>query len=377
MRFGKFTRTVISVALSAAFLCGITGPVSVSAATASGNYYYYNLLNGKQRAFWDKLEKKCSAIYKSKKDLKGDELTFKLSEIDKLPSYGKGKNRVTGSMFVYELFIDSNPQYFFLKRSEKRSVYLLELGIEPAYLKGAVRKKAAASIKKTADQWVKAVAGKSSDSEKVRYLYDKLIAKASYKTGAKDSQNIASVFLKGPTVCNGYALSMNYLLNEAGIPAIVVHSYNHSWNKVRIDSNWYNLDPTWDDLQGSGHKWFMVSDSKTKANDQDSYHVLNGYLKDLVPKAKYDKLKTASSRVGKPAIKIASFKSDKVTLKIESSTDGAVFYCTKNGKTPDISSVKAAKTTGPYTVDLKDLRKIKVIAVRDGMKDSEVAVYGE
>ena len=357
MRFGKFTRTVISVALSAAFLCGITGPVSVSAATTSGNYYYYNLLNGKQRAFWDKLEKKCSAIYKSKKDLKGDELTFKLSETDKLPSYGKGKNRVTGSMFVYELFIDSNPQYFFLKRSEKRSVYLLELGIEPAYLKGAVRKKAAASIKKTADQWVKTAAGKSSDSEKVRYLYDKLIAKASYKTGAKDSQNIASVFLKGPTVCNGYALSMNYLLNEAGIPAIVVHSYNHSWNKVRIDSNWYNLDPTWD--------------------DQDSYHVLNGYLKDLVPKAKYDKLKTASSRVGKPAVKIASFKSDKVTLKIESSTDGAVFYCTKNGKTPDISSVKAAKTTGSYTVDLKDLRKIKVIAVRDGMKDSEVAVYGE
>ena len=377
MRFGKLTKAACSVTLSMAFLCGITGPVHVSAAKVPANYYYYNLLNAKQRAFWDKLEKKCSSISKSKKDLKGNELTFSDYVVDSLPGYGKGKNRETGSMFVYELFMDSNPQYFFLKRSEKRLQYSVRFEIEPAYLKGSVRQKAAASIKKTADAWVKEASKKSSDKEKVRYLYDKLIAKASYKTDSKDSQNIASVFLNGPTVCNGYALSMNYLLNEAGIPAITVHSHNHSWNKVRIGYNWYNLDPTWDDMGGSGHKWFLVSDAKAKKNDKDSYHVLNSYLEKLVPKAKYDKLKNASSKVAKPSVKIAAYKSDKITLKIESSTDGAVYYCTKNGKTPDISSVKAVKSTGSYTVDLKDLRKVKVIAVKDGMKDSDAAAYGE
>ena len=377
MRSGKFKKAALTVALSLSILCGAAGPVSVSAATASGNYYYYNLLNGKQRAFWDKLEKKCSAIYKSKKDLAGNELAFSASEIRSLPAYGKGKNRQSGSMFVYELFMDSNPQYFFLKRAEKRTRYSLKFELEPAYLKGLARSKAKSAIKKTADQWVKAAAGKSSEKAKVKYLYDKLIARASYKAGAPDSQNIASVFLKGPTVCNGYALSMDYLLNEAGIPAVVVHSYNHSWNKVRIDSNWYNLDPTWDDMDGSGYNWFLVSDSKAKKNDRNSYHVLNGYLKDLVPAAKCDKLKKASSRVGRPVIKAAGYNSGKIDMEITSSTDGAVFYWTKNGKDPDISSGKAYKTDSSIKVDLKDMRKVRVIAVKDGMKDSEVAVYGE
>ena len=57
-------------------------------------------------------------------------------------------------------------------------------------------------------------------------------------------------------VCEGYAKSFKYLMDELGIPCIIVtgESKNskgniekHAWNYVQIDQRWYAVDVTWDD----------------------------------------------------------------------------------------------------------------------------------
>ena len=57
-------------------------------------------------------------------------------------------------------------------------------------------------------------------------------------------------------VCEGYARSFKYLMDELEIPCVLVigkgtnsegRTENHAWNYVQLNNNWYAVDCTWDD----------------------------------------------------------------------------------------------------------------------------------
>lgn len=88
------------------------------------------------------------------------------------------------------------------------------------------------------------------------FLYENLIKNCQYDDeGAADDQDwrahsIVGVFLDGEAVCEGYSRALQLLLNQSGIPSMVVTgtaSGAHMWNLVRIDGQWYHADATWDD----------------------------------------------------------------------------------------------------------------------------------
>ncbi|MBE5774130.1 MAG: hypothetical protein E7337_09380 [Clostridiales bacterium] len=56
-----------------------------------------------------------------------------------------------------------------------------------------------------------------------------------------------AALLDGFAVCQGFAESYQWLLQEAGMTALVTIGGNHAWNIVKIDGDWYQIDPTWDE----------------------------------------------------------------------------------------------------------------------------------
>lgn len=74
-----------------------------------------------------------------------------------------------------------------------------------------------------------------------------------------DERVALQVLRNKKAVCEGYARLFKAMCNHAGIPARVLTGYartnftsrdnrfrsNHTWNAVRIDSNWHLLDITW------------------------------------------------------------------------------------------------------------------------------------
>lgn len=99
------------------------------------------------------------------------------------------------------------------------------------------------------DGYLERLAECESDYEKTEVLYRKLIREVDYDMGAENNQNILSVFLGKKTVCQGYACATQYLLQQAGIPCVIItgmaQGQPHAWNMAMLDGDYYYIDVTW------------------------------------------------------------------------------------------------------------------------------------
>ena len=111
------------------------------------------------------------------------------------------------------------------------------------------------------------------DFEKEVYLHDYLIENTDYEINNKPLSNtVCGALIDKKSACVGYAQAMKMLLNAVGIDCITVcgeaddgtRQENHMYNQVKIEGEWYNLDPTWDDAVGEyptlTHKFFNLTD---------------------------------------------------------------------------------------------------------------------
>jgi hypothetical protein len=121
-----------------------------------------------------------------------------------------------------------------------------------------------------------------SDYQKVKAIHDFLVDWTTYdydeyaNRGSNPSAHKESgVFIKGRAVCDGYSSSFKLLCDLAGIECDIItgkasdifNNDKHAWNIVKIDSNWYQVDVTWDDniTEQTGsetilYDYFLVTD---------------------------------------------------------------------------------------------------------------------
>lgn len=97
-----------------------------------------------------------------------------------------------------------------------------------------------------------------NDVDKIKQIHDYLIDNLEYdSTFSNDNiYNIYGALINKSTVCEGYAKAFKYLLDDAGIPSVIIcgtaqnskgQIENHAWNYILLDGKWYAVDVTWDD----------------------------------------------------------------------------------------------------------------------------------
>lgn len=86
------------------------------------------------------------------------------------------------------------------------------------------------------------------------------------------------LLINGSAVCEGYSKAYQDLLELAGLECIecLSENMNHSWNMVKLGSEWYHVDVTWDDpvpdIQGRvNHQYFLLDDATISDADHGHY----------------------------------------------------------------------------------------------------------
>lgn len=154
--------------------------------------------------------------------------------------------------------------------------------------------------------------GKDPAVQKVTYIHDELIRHTSYRMeNSCAKENVGHIrtaygaWVKGESLCEGYARAMKAALDQLGIQCILVQggfqrtsdkTEPHMWNYVQLDHVWYGLDATTDDpispLPGEGGlDGFERSDYLLVGNDTMSRrHVPDGVMSEANFEFQYPEL---------------------------------------------------------------------------------------
>ena len=114
----------------------------------------------------------------------------------------------------------------------------------------------------------------SSELQREKYLYDWIANNCQYdQTGETAEENwraysLVGCLLDGEAVCEGYARTLQLLLNQTGILCRCITGTagdgGHMWNMAKIEGEWVHVDLTWDDTSSPVllYRYFNVSDEK-------------------------------------------------------------------------------------------------------------------
>ncbi|MBD5508840.1 MAG: hypothetical protein HDR05_12555 [Lachnospiraceae bacterium] len=199
------------------------------------NWYYYSLLNDKQKKLY---EKTLQTIVKQQKYEIGNTKTDDITEIVRSIEYDHPE-------LFYINFHDND----FITYNEKTDTFKI-CGIAYDNLKSAEEiDRAWKEIKEYEKRALQNVNSFMSQEEIEKHIFNFLVLKTCYISGVEYNQSIYSV-VKQETVCSGYAKMFKFLCDKASITCICIRGTHniteegHLWNIVQIDNINYMVDCT-------------------------------------------------------------------------------------------------------------------------------------
>ena len=195
--------------------------------------------------------------------------------------------RMAFSRFIYD-----RPIYYWLTGSYNYSyntstnvITGITLTVAPEYSSGATRAEYNSIIYKGAEEFYSTVETEESIYNTVLAYYDLIISKINYAYDSngdpEDSiwaHRIVGVFSEQGVVCEGYAKTLQLMLNVSKISNIYISGDaggGHAWSLVRLDDGkWYWFDSTWDDSGDqysdwlAGKQYFALVDTSVDLKDR-------------------------------------------------------------------------------------------------------------
>ena len=173
---------------------------------------------------------------------------------------------------VYTIVYDSEPQLFWMGNTISAGTSFATLSFKTtdrSEIKAMQSEidSAAASILSKAKNY-------SGTVSKLKVFFDSIVLQSEFSKS--ESGYNCSIYngltAKGAIQCAGYAKTMQYLCDMAGIESCVVRGSDkdgnsHAWNVVYCENGYYNLDSTWGDPINSfgssyiQYEFFLVPDS--------------------------------------------------------------------------------------------------------------------
>ena len=157
---------------------------------------------------------------------------------------------------IYSCVMNDHPELFYVE-GYRYTAYTVDGAITSIAFEGtySMSRAEAAGMERRIEEKLRAcfagVPMNEDEYSTIAYLYEYLIEHTEYDKNAENNQNILSVFLEGRSVCQGYAMALQYLLQRMGIQAMVVTGFTngerHAWDLVRVNGAYYYIDPTWGD----------------------------------------------------------------------------------------------------------------------------------
>lgn len=259
---------------------GVEGTTQVSSNnTINGkkSRYLYNQLSSTAKTIYD-------GMYKNKENLKTG--TFKVEFGNHFHSLLSQENGDTELKKEYQSAIEAlvyeNPDIFYLdvtkmyiniekitKITGTRYNVFIDNGNEPTYLASGFYSKEDIKIyenqiEQVKEQVLSNIADKNN-YEKIKTIHNYLIDTIEYEDTITQNHiyDIYGALINKKCVCEGYAKTFQYLMNEIGIENTIVigtgtnsrnQTESHAWNYVKLDGEWYAVDVTWDDpiITGGG-----------------------------------------------------------------------------------------------------------------------------
>ncbi len=383
-----------------------TGVRAVSEWDKYANNYFYNMMNEDEQAFYDALDELAYSYLVSSRDV--PDIRYNPQYMDAV-CYGPLSPSEAGN--VWQLFRQSNPQYYFLLSGygfAASGANYLFMGIYPEFSYGYRRNEATQKFQYAIGECLNIVSGISDTVEKEKYIHDWVIKRVTYdpeydekmKVGDNAfwqyeitegyTQSAYSVFAKEKkaTVCAGYAMAFALLCNAVGIESINITSFNHQWNRVRLNGSWYNVDCTWDDPYKAGqngdgvmYNFFNRSTVAIYVEDSSTAHTQESIFDKYMSSARcvldsgaddtsIGTIAAAKGSTAAPGITSTASGSE-VKITLTSPTANARIYYTTDGTTPSVSATKSRYYNAPFTI--KKNTTVKAIAVADAYNDSSAA----
>lgn len=279
----------------------------------TNNKYYYNQLDNTAKLIYDTIESNLSNMTSGNYEIK---LSSQIADV-LYEDYGENKLDTSFQSAWDALMLDRVDTFFIdvtkvnlkMRKTTYGKKVTYALSIAPAdsngYLANGLESKKKVDnilneIKETRDNIVKSLNG--IDYNKIMHAHDWIINNLQYEQNITNNNvyNLYGALIEKSAVCEGYAETLKYILDEAGVQCVLVSgtatnsegkTERHEWNYVQLYGKWYAIDSTWDDpvVKGTGyvsdsikHRYFLVG-----SNEMNKNHFPNGQMTESGQKFAY------------------------------------------------------------------------------------------